>query len=199
MMHLSLKHQGETSPKLSHHHLSGGTVGPPVPVASSLKHNKNLSSGSLGRDLDAWENAWEEDDESSEGDDGMDDHDINVAHLSSKSLLLPPGLHAAALPISQNQAVIPPKTDIQEKIKGSVITSDDESKVLESNNSTSESMSEIAWDSYSTGMVIPGKDEKPSVQMFLPMLRVLGKGSFGKVRTVVASCFINTNLILMDS
>lgn len=35
----------------------------------------------------------------------------------------------------------------------------------------------LLWD---TGVQMPQK-EKPNIQMFLPMLRVLGKGSFGKV------------------
>ena len=37
----------------------------------------------------------------------------------------------------------------------------------------------VEWD---TGAIAAGTDyEKPNVQMFLPLLRVLGKGSFGKV------------------
>ena len=47
----------------------------------------------------------------------------------------------------------------------------------------------VEWD---TGAQVMPVKEKPSIEMFLPMLRVLGKGSFGKVRsfafTVCVSC-----------
>lgn len=39
----------------------------------------------------------------------------------------------------------------------------------------------VEWD---TGAQVMPRKEKPSIEMFLPMLRVLGKGSFGKVRLV---------------
>jgi hypothetical protein len=48
----------------------------------------------------------------------------------------------------------------------------------------------LEWD---TGALTTGPEDedKPNVQMFLPLLRVLGKGSFGKVSNILwngASC-----------
>ena len=43
----------------------------------------------------------------------------------------------------------------------------------------------VEWD---TGAQQMPRKEKPSIEMFLPMLRVLGKGSFGKVHSCIATC-----------
>jgi hypothetical protein len=53
----------------------------------------------------------------------------------------------------------------------------------------------LEWDTNVHGVEEVG-NLKPNVQMFLPMLRVLGKGSFGKVRYMTRECAIAWNWIL---
>ena len=186
MMNMSPKTLGDNS-----HQLSG--TGPPVPMASTMKHHQHSSTGSLGRDLDAWENAWEEDDESSEGEDGMDDHDAGIGHhtVSSKVPALQSDIHASTIPFLQHTALpqgshgslIPiDKRDTNV----SMAQLDDEVKTL--SLEANKAMNGIAWDTYSANnFSIIGNYERPSVQMFLPLLRVLGKGSFGKVNNDISS------------
>jgi hypothetical protein len=151
-----------------------------------MKHHQHSSTGSLGRDLDEWENAWEEDDESSEGDDAIDDHDIGVVH-PPKVPQLQPDINETLPHHIPPQGIMATSilTNISDKVaKVSIVPSDDELKTIspEAHKELTEAMNGIAWDTYSAaGYSITGTYEKPNIQMFLPLLRVLGKGSFGKV------------------
>jgi len=175
------------------HHQQPSATGP---LGNPLKNHQHSSTGSLGKDLDEWENAWEEDDESSDGEDVIEDHDTGFEH-SSKSL----HLHAEAntviahpIPPHGTAASITPAHASEKVAKVSIVPSDDEMKTLspEARKELAEAMNGIAWETYSSGYSITGTYDKPNIQMFLPLLRVLGKGSFGKVRCVLTTYgFVN--------
>lgn len=125
-----------------------------------------------------WQRQWDEDDDESDGDDekkpkanGMSMHPQMGEGVSN--LVIPDprwatpqsperGGESATMPTQQVKAQngVP----YQPGQVGREVITREESDGLE-------------WD---TGVQMPQKD-KPNIEMFLPMLRVLGKGSFGKV------------------
>jgi hypothetical protein len=181
---------------------------------------RNLSIGGALRkqkEINDWEKQWDEDDDDSEDGEAQQQQQhggmilrpgMDAGHSNSSLLLAvpppPPALSSHVIPMSttpprggttplQQQHVrfpsappspIPatdllsaPSSPLQEKVGGG-----------------------LEWD---TGIaLIPQQlsfeGRKPDVQMFLPVLRVLGKGSFGKVRSVVILLGVSLSFCLIS-
>jgi hypothetical protein len=124
----------------------------------SLGSNRNINKTPTTQD---WETRWDEDDDSDDGEDDVQDQiQKQPSHPPSHAPPLPrPGM---GVPAISSPAAVEPKTHL--------VTATPEQGTAEDG---------VEWD---TGVFTPGEDyEKPNVHMFLPLLRVLGKGSFGKV------------------
>lgn len=131
-------------------------------------------SGKIGGEVNEWETKWDEDDddddESDDGNQGREIHSNKPLHSQVGSTT---GSSNAPLATDENCA--------QPQQKAHLVTATPESdkRPLQRVDTTDGAV----WD---TGLMQgqPSQD-KPNVQMFLPLLRVLGKGSFGKVRLTV--------------
>jgi hypothetical protein len=146
-----------------------------------------------------WETKWDEDD-----DDSDEDEEIVDCHNGQQQP--PPPLHPPMrpgmdpttpgqpsmmpLPVSlpaQPFASPPPNTTTH-TTKSHLVTATPEQEsavTIPTRPATKRQDSEdgLEWD---TGaLATEEEDDKPNVQMFLPLLRVLGKGSFGKVSTLI--------------
>eukprot|EP00934_Nitzschia_sp_Nitz4_P001253 Nitzschia sp. Nitz4//scaffold1_size375055//207372//209583//NITZ4_000283-RA/size375055-augustus-gene-0.679-mRNA-1//1//CDS//3329541066//1253//frame0 len=124
-----------------------------------------------------WETKWDEDD--------SDEDEIpekppahpsahNAGQLQPDPMVMPPMVRPGmdvGLSSPPPTSIIPPMTPADPQTKAHLVTATpDHPGVVEDG---------VEWD---TGVVPPESldYEKPNVQMFLPLLRVLGKGSFGK-------------------
>jgi len=140
--------------------------------AAILNSMKNLSLGSSRNVNKAtaqdWEQRWDEDDDSDEGEDQSDTFTNQPAHTTTQAAAahhVPPFSRPGMDPLPPISSPVP-----QTESKPHLVTATPEPGMTEDG---------VEWD---TGIFAPGHEyEKPNVQMFLPMLRVLGKGSFGKV------------------
>jgi hypothetical protein len=144
-----------------------------------------------------WETKWDEDDDDSDGDDEdeeIDDHgNANHGMQPSAAPLHPPmrpGIDPTNTPGQQPSMSMPITTTVfaspQPSSKSHLVTAtpdqDGAMTVTPARPTTIRQDSEdgLEWD---TGALadVGDEDDRPNVQMFLPLLRVLGKGSFGKV------------------
>ena len=160
-------------------------------------------SPKAGKEVNDWETRWDEDDDS----DGEEDEDSKLpatsvpmaahAGVPMHSQLRPgmDGGHSTPMvspakpaPMQQyaSPQVVPPQA---QKAHLVTATPDGDGIQLDQRRQNklqpNESEDGLEWD---TGAHIEQEEtyEKPNVQMFLPLLRVLGKGSFGKVRQPVS-------------
>jgi hypothetical protein len=134
--------------------------------AAILNSMKNLSLGS-GRNLNKptttqdWETKWDEDEDSDEGEVDQEGAQKLPAHPA----------HAPPLttrPAMDVVGISSPTQPVEPKVH--LVTATPEQGLGEDG---------VEWD---TGVYTQDHEhEKPNMQMFLPLLRVLGKGSFGKV------------------
>ena len=157
--------------------------------ASSQANHSSPSKGTRATSKE-WETRWDEDD---------DDDDDSEEEFQDQTTAKPPApqhLQGSSsrngynIPLNHNQhaattmpPLIRPGMDMGLSSPTPQIPSIDTSKA-HLVTATPEPGAEdgVEWD---TGVAAPGVPdyEKPNMQMFLPLLRVLGKGSFGKVRT----------------
>lgn len=134
-----------------------------------------------GHSVSDWQRQWEEDDESDDDDDdaklpasqlrpGMDEgySQASVAAMPNAD----PRMLQSAAPRSPQKSQ--PATMPVTPGRDGVIRSSPSPRQY-----TTQLSDGVEWD---TGAQVMPRKEKPSIEMFLPMLRVLGKGSFGKVR-----------------
>jgi hypothetical protein len=129
-------------------------------------------SGKGGGEVNEWETKWDEDDDddSDDGNQGRESHSNKPLHPQVGSTT---GSSNAPLATVANFA--------QPQQKAHLVTATPESdkRPLQRVETTDGAV----WD---TGLMHgQALQDKPNVQMFLPLLRVLGKGSFGKVRLTV--------------
>ena len=123
--------------------------------------------------VNEWETKWDEDEDDSEG-----EEDESPRHQQAQQqqvdMKLPatplhpqlrPGMDAAG--VGSTPIEPPPKSHLVSNDGGAMAPS-----------SSLTGPDGVEWD---TGVPQGAPQEKPNVQMFLPLLRVLGKGSFGKV------------------
>jgi len=191
----------------SHHQLQGQKED----ALSNRSGRSSMKSNRIDNDEDRWKNAWEQDNSSSEDEGGDDvpievnnsrSAPLNIAAASAQpphqtkstkdgglSSSLPMKLpaqsshsssHAHSMQKIKHKSVpshIPLSTGMEEK--GSV---GDEEKMLtkQFDRVLEEGANGVQWDMNSTSTSRHGYD-KPNMSMFFPLLRVLGKGSFGKV------------------
>lgn len=161
-------------------------------LGSGVLHRGNQHSssklGGMGSSTNTkeWETKWDEDD--SDGEEEI--HAKPPAHQNSVSPAPPlhpsshqhhdvstmppmvrPGLDVGLSSPPPTSAIAPMSPTEQPQTKAHLVTATPEQPGMEDG---------VEWD---TGVVPPDSldYEKPNVQMFLPLLRVLGKGSFGKV------------------
>jgi len=162
---------------------------------------KNLSLKGSNRDLkqeNEWETRWDEDDDDDSDDDTEDDRKMapivaagmKPAPAAAPKVHLRPGMdnsHSSAVPLKRPPTDVIPPTPVPVRD----LLSTDEIQKLEpasptpttETTATAALQSSSSWDSQSNSQTAESEAsyEKPNVQMFLPLLRVLGKGSFGKV------------------
>lgn len=152
-------------------------------VINSLKNlslgQRTSSKKTTQKEESEWETRWDEDDDESD-----EEEDVKIGPASAGVHLRPgmDGGHSSSTPTMRvepaapltlfAEANIPPVTPPRVKPAAAQVEAALDADGLE-------------WDT-GTGLdIIPQQDptyEKPNIQMFLPLLRVLGKGSFGKVR-----------------
>lgn len=152
--------------------------------AALLNSMKNLSLGG-GRNskntttAEEWETKWDEDDESDEEEEEEEGEIQKMpAHPSPVAR---PGLDMVGV----NTVATSPAPS---KTKTHLVTATPEQGSLEDG---------VEWD---TGVAATGDDyEKPNVEMFLPLLRVLGKGSFGKVRNIDTALLEAPSVLFLDT
>ena len=173
-------------------HVAAATANAAVATAAAV--NANVKSHSSKGGVAEWETRWDADDDD---DDDEDDDSDGEDETDSK----PSAVGVATAPIHHQQQQQQPQlnsgTDAgyvtQSPPRGAAAA--DPSKVHSSPSATSPQRSHLVtpirdvrrsvsddgleWD---TG-VQQDIASKPNVQMFMPLLRVLGKGSFGKVST----------------
>lgn len=125
--------------------------GTPAPPEHGAPGTKTTGLSSVNE----WQRQWDEDDES----DGEDEPNGMPMHL-------PTALDTAGIPKSPS-ATMPA---YPQKVENGMT----QVQMTEMGRQVSDG---LEWD---TGVQLPQK-HKPNIEMFLPMLRVLGKGSFGKV------------------
>ena len=196
---------GRAPPHPHHEH-------PPIPSAASGSNKKGLfqSSGrgargmissmrnlSIGgalrkqKDVQDWEKQWDEDE-----DDDEDESDEEDEH---HQLQQQPPLHslkataAAAPPTVMTGSSLQRASEPTDLLSGPPVTASYASSGLSSSSlmaATTTVQQQAAGPDWDTEGIPQAPREatgrKPDVQMFLPMLRVLGKGSFGKVRLLIA-------------
>ncbi len=149
---------------------------------------------SFNNDADLWDRAWAEDTES---DEEVGDHEegaaaqSHVAMAGSHAPISPQNLAAAALSPAHSVVMRPGmdlahSSPLNAKLKQGVRAFDFRPRSENSANRMISSKVDselqrgangVKWDTTEA----KGRYEKPNLIMFLPMLRVLGKGSFGKV------------------
>jgi len=147
-------------------------------VASPSVHHSRSSSTSTEDEASQWKHAWEEDDDSSQ-DGGVGPPEGPISFRpgvdSGHSSLTPTaGLSHFQLGTVEDQIIDLPKDQltIEEDMLSKRAT-----QIIDANDG-------VQWDTLSesitttTGVTLY---DRPCVQMFYPLLRVLGKGSFGKV------------------
>jgi hypothetical protein len=144
-------------------------------ISSAIqKAADKAKSGKGGGEVNEWETKWDEDDDD---DDESDDGNQGRESHSNKPLHPPVG----SIPGSSNAPLATDANCAQSQQNAHLVTATPESDKhpLQRVDTTDD----VVWD---TGLMKgqPPQD-KPNVQMFLPLLRVLGKGSFGKVRLTV--------------
>jgi hypothetical protein len=100
-----------------------------------------------------WEKQWDEDDDESDGEEESAQPAVPLHHQAGE-------------PVRPDTAMRPdlPPTTPPRAPRPAIVEQDDG----------------LEWDT--AAGTVPS-EEKPNIQMFMPMLRVLGKGSFGKVRS----------------
>ncbi len=171
----------------NHHHHNNNTK--QIVTEKAMKSKSNEAT--------QWENAWEEDNES---DDENDDGDMvdslgpvvssRPTEIASPSPTLSPSSHQILRPTmdgahSSSMSTINTSHKMGQRIQQN---SDEKQLSRKFDNVFEEGENGLKWDKQN--------NEKPSIEMFLPILRVLGKGSFGKVRYIILNVFWVTNFIV---
>lgn len=169
-------------------------------LLNSMKNLSIRTKSPNNKDESEWETRWDEDDESDgeedESTDVQEKEDVKMPasettslasastgplHTSGEAVSPVNSMAPPAPPISKSYPIQPTATVAQ---KPPAAASDSQSSTF----SKQQPADSIGWDTgTATGPATPAlvqesTYEKPNVQMFLPLLRVLGKGSFGKVR-----------------
>ncbi|CAJ1950296.1 unnamed protein product [Cylindrotheca closterium] len=133
-------------------------------ISSAIQKAADKAKLAKGGGINDWATKWDEDDDS-------DDDDENV-ETNQKQPLHPP-LDQAAVPPSAAVVAGSPWSEAQSKAHCVTATPDSDIRPMPTSSGGSNS-----WEPQP---IQRQPQDKPNVQMFLPLLRVLGKGSFGKV------------------
>ena len=156
---------------------------------NSMKNLSLVRSGSNlkpTKDESEWESKWD-DDEDSDSDESEAMQESKIPAETARSALSQPsektqmngGHHVVSYqhqqpPLPQQPAALQPQ-DLPTNLKPQPTKQPSAKSVTDDEEG-------LEWDTLAgTGPTQPPVYEKPNVQMFLPLLRVLGKGSFGKV------------------
>lgn len=131
-------------------------------ISSAIQKAADKAKLTKGGGVNDWATKWDEDDDSD------DDEDVGThqkpLHPSIEQTVAPPG--TAAITGS-------PWPEVQPKAHRVTATPDSDIHPMRTSGGGTQ-----LWEAEQLGQP---QDNKPNVQMFLPLLRVLGKGSFGKV------------------
>jgi hypothetical protein len=170
--------------------------------ASSQNNHSTPSKGARATSKE-WETRWDEDDDDDDDDDSEEEYQDQKNTKSPAPQHLPGSPQKPSsrngynLPLNHNQhaaATMPPLIrpgmdmglssptphipTATETSKAHLVTATPEPGVEDG----------VEWDTGAAALDAAGY-EKPNMQMFLPLLRVLGKGSFGKVRFYLRSLY----------
>lgn len=129
------------------------------------------------KNVNDWETNWDNDSDSDEEEEpmGMDVHD-NLAAQTTTTASAPSSPPRSA-PASPPRSVPVTASSIPAVTPPEISTLPVEPTLIEPEADNDE----VEWDTAEEREEEEDGDDKPRVEMFLPMLRVLGKGSFGKV------------------
>jgi hypothetical protein len=164
--------------------------------ASSPKH----ATTTTGKEVNDWETKWDEDDDSDDDDEKPNGVPMTTTTTMPLHPQMRPGMDAG-LSSATPTTVIPimaATTATTLEAKSATTTTTDAPQQSQPHVVPAAAEDGVEWDTGAVlhqGPVVP--NDKPNVQMFMPLLRVLGKGSFGKVRTTCVVCivFISKGLI----
>ena len=171
--------------------------------AALINSMRNLNIGGAIRsattkkaEVNDWERQWDEDEDSDEEERASSSAAAAAGVMPQHALHhVRPGMDMGHSSVPHLATAGPPTTAQQQQLEsvGSYPQSPQHQKqnavvtpptpdLLSSPLSPQEET--LDWDHFGSQQVSPTEEmgAKPNVQMFLPMLRVLGKGSFGKVR-----------------
>ena len=133
-------------------------------ISSAIQKAADKAKLTKGGGVNDWATKWDEDDDS-------DDDDEDVA--THQKPLHPP-VNPLGAPPSSAAIASSPWPEVQPKAHRVTATPDSDLHPIRTTVGGSH-----PWESE---QIERQPQDKPNVQMFLPLLRVLGKGSFGKVR-----------------
>jgi len=114
------------------------------------------------REENEWESRWDADDDDSDGEEEQEDYQPE----HDPTLVPPPKKMPSTTPVDLLAAPVPTPASKQNEAFSQISQAEDEDLLFQKGKKV------LAY-------------KKPNVQMFLPLLRVLGKGSFGKVRFLI--------------
>ena len=198
--------------------IGGGGKGPHLsPNRGGAKRQQNQRRNQPQVNVNEWETRWDEDSDEEDDDvktNGLpQQHSIPTTQLAPK--LRPPELDSGYAGAASAAAAVvspakPPTTELQSQQQqlyppsnptAAVVTPEQlgsaRTPIKATPNVTDDENDDdgVEWDTGATGnnAVLPAEGElddtnTPNVKHFLPLLRVLGKGSFGKVRDDYLFC-----------
>jgi hypothetical protein len=151
--------------------------------ATAAAVNANVIKSSKGG-ASEWETKWDEDDDDSEGEDDENDTNSEAALRAVASIQVQEKEQHQHIPISpgidDGRSNLSPTTGMASaSVTPAKLPQQKANVVTPVKNDLSDDG--LEWDTGAQQDVV----SKPNVQMFLPLLRVLGKGSFGKVSSIL--------------
>lgn len=161
-------------------HAAAATASAAVATAAAVNANVKAKAGGVSE----WETRWDEDDDDSDGDDETDTKPTSTGpgmspmHHPVEQPPLRPGMdagHSSLSPISHAAASMDPSMQVSTPGKSPQPTRSNVVTPISGEQPVADDG--VEWDTGAQQELAT----KPNVQMFLPLLRVLGKGSFGKV------------------
>lgn len=181
---VGVMYQNNTTPKKGMNFRQGANTAGRTIINSmknltlTRKPSQIQRQASNGKSVNDWEKQWDEDDddEDDEEEEQVESTDVKTpAAAQPLHRQMRPGLDAGLSSAPLSSAPLVTSTPPQ---KPHVVTEEsiDQLKPVPDDG--------VEWD---TGDPLEAPLDKPKVEMFLPLLRVLGKGSFGKVRDEIES------------
>jgi len=168
-------------------HVAAATANAAVSTAAAV--NATVKSHSNRGGAAEWETRWDEDDDDSDGEE--DEIDSKPSAVNLAALPIPHHYQQQQQPPDHTSTQIPgtgaiqthPPLSATPHSRANVVTPVKAAPLRAGDRQISDDA--LEWDTGAQQDIT----SKPNIEMFMPLLRVLGKGSFGKVSSAVAFVF----------